>query len=116
MIVDGFQFASPAVSDVYCLTHFHADHYTSLHAKTWRHGLIYCSEVTARLVSLHLGFKGPLSSRRHLLISGTGGDSSSSSSKQQQAVREPGAALSEATEDRRPSHASGGLERPQVGR
>jgi phosphoribosyl 1,2-cyclic phosphodiesterase len=30
IIVDGFQYASPGLSDTYFLTHFHSDHYQGL--------------------------------------------------------------------------------------
>jgi DNA cross-link repair 1A protein len=51
--VDAFNFGSiPGVSK-YFLTHFHSDHYQGL-SGSWRWGEVYCSEVTARLVQLHL--------------------------------------------------------------
>lgn len=38
------------------LTHFHSDHYGPLTGKSWQGGcIIYCSEVTGRLVTLKLG-------------------------------------------------------------
>lgn len=56
VIVDGFQYATRDMSDVYFLTHFHSDHYGPLTGKRWEavQGIIYCSEVTARLVRLKL--------------------------------------------------------------
>ncbi|TYZ61614.1 hypothetical protein PybrP1_008394 [[Pythium] brassicae (nom. inval.)] len=48
-IVDGFQYASKALSSVYFLTHFHSDHYTGLD-KSFDCGVIYCNAVTAALV------------------------------------------------------------------
>ena len=60
IIVDGFEFASSAVTDVYVLTHFHSDHYGPLTGKAWadlgsQGCIIYCSEVTAALVEAKLG-------------------------------------------------------------
>ncbi len=39
--------------DLFHNRHFHADHYMGL-TKSWKHGQIYCSEITARLVALKL--------------------------------------------------------------
>ncbi|CAI6007101.1 unnamed protein product [Closterium sp. NIES-65] len=52
-IVDGFRHAGPW-SRCYLLTHFHADHYCGL-SPSWRAGVIFCSPVTARLLSEVLG-------------------------------------------------------------
>jgi len=52
-IVDGFQYKSEDYKH-YFLSHFHSDHYVGI-TKTWNFGPIYCSEETARLVSLKLG-------------------------------------------------------------
>ncbi|KAL1524448.1 hypothetical protein AB1Y20_019343 [Prymnesium parvum] len=52
LVVDGFT-APPVESLLYFLTHFHSDHYTGLTSK-WSVPL-YCSTVTARLVTRQLG-------------------------------------------------------------
>ncbi|KAF1330445.1 DNA cross-link repair protein, partial [Globisporangium splendens] len=49
-IVDGFKYASKALSSVYFLTHFHSDHYTGLEKKSFDCGIIYCNQITAALV------------------------------------------------------------------
>ncbi|OQS03885.1 DNA cross-link repair protein [Thraustotheca clavata] len=54
IIVDGFQYASPTLSNTYVLSHFHSDHYTGLN-KSFGAGIVYCTPITARLVSLCLG-------------------------------------------------------------
>ncbi|KAK8543803.1 hypothetical protein V6N13_025970 [Hibiscus sabdariffa] len=51
--VDAFRYLRGDCSHWF-LTHFHMDHYQGL-TKSFRHGKIYCSSVTARLVSLKLG-------------------------------------------------------------
>ncbi|KPJ52721.1 MAG: hypothetical protein AMS16_06010 [Planctomycetes bacterium DG_58] len=43
----------------YFLSHFHADHIGGLR-KGWRHGPLYCSPVTAKLVGKRLGLDGDL--------------------------------------------------------
>ncbi|GAB9466150.1 hypothetical protein Gpo141_00003532 [Globisporangium polare] len=48
-IVDGFKYASKALSSVYFLTHFHSDHYIGLE-KSFDCGIIYCNQITAALV------------------------------------------------------------------
>ena len=53
IVVDGFQFACPELSNVYFLTHFHADHYIGL-TQEFDAGFIYCTQTTASLVSLRL--------------------------------------------------------------
>jgi len=53
VIVDGFEFASTRLSKCYVLTHFHSDHYTGL-TPNFNAGVVYCSNVTARLVVLKL--------------------------------------------------------------
>lgn len=47
-IVDGFKFARD-FSVSYFLSHFHSDHYTGL-TPTWSKGIIFCSELTAKLL------------------------------------------------------------------
>ncbi|KMT18610.1 hypothetical protein BVRB_2g027400 [Beta vulgaris subsp. vulgaris] len=47
-IIDGFR-NSGEHSLSYFLSHFHADHYSGL-TSTWNRGIIFCSEITARLV------------------------------------------------------------------
>ncbi|KAK8509159.1 hypothetical protein V6N13_062213 [Hibiscus sabdariffa] len=51
--VDAFKYLSGDCSHWF-LTHFHMDHYQGL-TKSFRHGKIYCSPITARLVNLKLG-------------------------------------------------------------
>ncbi|KAK8991540.1 hypothetical protein V6N11_062548 [Hibiscus sabdariffa] len=51
--VDAFRYLSGDCSHWF-LTHFHMDHYQGL-TKSFRHGKIYCSPITARLVNLKLG-------------------------------------------------------------
>ncbi|KAL3657275.1 hypothetical protein V7S43_017783 [Phytophthora oleae] len=53
-IVDGFQYASKENSSIYFLTHFHSDHYGGL-SKNFDCGIIYCNEITAKLVVQELG-------------------------------------------------------------
>ncbi|WOH10273.1 hypothetical protein DCAR_0729740 [Daucus carota subsp. sativus] len=47
-IVDGFRHAGDH-SVSYFLSHFHSDHYTGL-SPNWSKGIIYCSQITARLL------------------------------------------------------------------
>lgn len=53
-IVDGFKYACKENSSIYFLTHFHSDHYGGI-TKEFNCGIIYCSEITAKLVVLQLG-------------------------------------------------------------
>ncbi|KAF1774056.1 DNA repair metallo-beta-lactamase [Phytophthora cactorum] len=53
-IVDGFQYACKKNSSIYFLTHFHSDHYGGL-SKNFDCGIIYCNEITAKLVVQELG-------------------------------------------------------------
>ena len=62
-VVDGFQWASSALSSHYILSHFHADHYMGL-SKSFDAGTIYCTSVTAAL--LRAKMKIPLSRLRCL--------------------------------------------------
>ncbi|KAJ1284834.1 hypothetical protein BS78_03G235400 [Paspalum vaginatum] len=48
-LVDAFRHAGD-FSVAYFLSHFHADHYVGL-GPSWRRGLVFCSALTARLVS-----------------------------------------------------------------
>eukprot|EP01083_Nonionella_stella_P218177 782597_1 len=61
IVIDGFNnrsyFAPP--NAVYFLTHFHSDHYQGL-TNRFTNGLIYCSEITARLVCSEIGIESPL--------------------------------------------------------
>lgn len=51
--VDAFRYGAIEGCEGYFLTHFHSDHYAGLSSR-WKHGLIYCSEETARLVRKRL--------------------------------------------------------------
>ncbi|KAL8537002.1 hypothetical protein ACS0TY_012257 [Phlomoides rotata] len=51
--VDAFKFLSRDCSHWF-LTHFHLDHYQGL-TKSFSHGMIYCSSITAKLVNLKIG-------------------------------------------------------------
>lgn len=52
-IVDKFQYDLPAPGAVYFLSHFHSDHYGGLGPR-WSDRTLYCSTVTARLVTSQL--------------------------------------------------------------
>ncbi|KAL0077914.1 DNA repair metallo-beta-lactamase-domain-containing protein [Phycomyces blakesleeanus] len=52
-LVDAFSFGKVNGCEGYFLTHYHADHYMGL-TKSWAHGPIYCSKVTANLVKMKL--------------------------------------------------------------
>ena len=54
IVVDGFQFATPSLSSMYFLSHFHSDHYIGLQ-KNFCSGLIFCSAKTRELAILRLG-------------------------------------------------------------
>jgi hypothetical protein len=58
-VVDGFNYQSPDVV-AYFLTHFHADHTVGLHAGFKGPAPIYCSAVTAALVTNVMGVKPSL--------------------------------------------------------
>ena len=51
--VDAFRYGAVKDCNAYFLSHFHSDHYVGLTA-SWRHGPIYCSRVTGRLVKQQL--------------------------------------------------------------
>ncbi|KAJ6402481.1 hypothetical protein OIU84_014557 [Salix udensis] len=48
-LIDGFRFSSPSIT-AYFLSHFHSDHYTGL-SSHWYQGIIFCSPITASLVT-----------------------------------------------------------------
>ncbi|SCU96833.1 LAME_0F17590g1_1 [Lachancea meyersii CBS 8951] len=50
IVVDGFNFDSDPAINQYFLSHFHADHYMGV-KKSWTQGSIYCSKVSADLLS-----------------------------------------------------------------
>lgn len=51
--VDAFRYGAVKDCNAYFLSHFHSDHYVGLTAN-WKHGPIYCSRVTGRLVKHQL--------------------------------------------------------------
>eukprot|EP00698_Gefionella_okellyi_P001425 TRINITY_DN11384_c0_g1_i1.p1 TRINITY_DN11384_c0_g1~~TRINITY_DN11384_c0_g1_i1.p1 ORF type:complete len:656 (-),score=142.60 TRINITY_DN11384_c0_g1_i1:19-1947(-) len=53
-VVDGFKCAVPDNCHSYFLTHFHSDHYGGL-TRGFNRGIIYCSQITANLVSFSIG-------------------------------------------------------------
>ena len=54
-LVDGFRFQSSECT-AYFLTHAHSDHTTGLY-RSWASGTIFCSPVTARLITEEMGIK-----------------------------------------------------------
>lgn len=61
-IVDGFRFQDPSRCRHYFLTHAHSDHTTGL-TKSFCAGLIYCTEITSRLLITELGI-----ARQHIRV------------------------------------------------
>uniref|UniRef100_A0A7S3EL14 SAM domain-containing protein n=1 Tax=Rhodosorus marinus TaxID=101924 RepID=A0A7S3EL14_9RHOD len=51
--VDSFR-SKPGACRQFFLSHFHSDHYTGL-SKSFKAGVIFCTEITAKLVQLRLG-------------------------------------------------------------
>ncbi|CAN0896645.1 DNA ligase 6 [Linum grandiflorum] len=49
-LVDAFRLASTVPSSSYFLSHFHSDHYSGLYPN-WSQGIIFCSQITADLVT-----------------------------------------------------------------
>nr|CEL68425.1 TPA: DNA repair metallo-beta-lactamase [Neospora caninum Liverpool] len=58
ILVDTFK-KVPRGSFVFFLSHFHADHYSGL-SSSWSRGTVYCSVVTARLITTILRVNGAL--------------------------------------------------------
>lgn len=54
LAVDSFMHGQVEGIEKYFLTHFHADHYGGLR-KSWQHGPIYCTPITAALCKMKLG-------------------------------------------------------------
>ncbi|CAN1351544.1 DNA ligase 6 [Linum perenne] len=71
-LVDAFRHFSSSTS--YFLSHFHSDHYSGLHPN-WSHGVIFCSRITADLVTTVLGvpqqFVFALPMRETVIIDGS---------------------------------------------
>ncbi|CCE64100.1 hypothetical protein TPHA_0G02630 [Tetrapisispora phaffii CBS 4417] len=59
IVVDGFNYASEPDINKYFLSHFHSDHYIGL-KKSWDQGIIYCTEVTAKLMELKFNLTGDM--------------------------------------------------------
>ena len=72
-LVDAFRFGGKTPCTHWVLTHFHSDHYGGLD-RTWCHGKIYASQVTASLTAQRLGVPPrwlvPLPMNRAILIAG----------------------------------------------
>ncbi|KAH9739194.1 DNA ligase 6 [Citrus sinensis] len=71
-LIDAFRYAAD-FSVSYFLSHFHSDHYTGL-SPSWSKGIIFCSEITSRLLSQILNinpkFIYPLPIKIPVLIDG----------------------------------------------
>lgn len=71
-LVDAFRHAAD-FSVSYFLSHFHSDHYVGL-SPSWSKGIIFCSEITSRLLSQVLNvepkFIFPLPTKKPVLIDG----------------------------------------------
>ncbi|CAI0450959.1 unnamed protein product [Linum tenue] len=75
-LIDAFRHAAtvPAPAAAYFLSHFHSDHYAGLYPN-WSHGIIFCSQITADLVTRVLRipkqFVFPLPLRETALLDGS---------------------------------------------
>uniref|UniRef100_A0A6N2M8M8 Metallo-beta-lactamase domain-containing protein n=1 Tax=Salix viminalis TaxID=40686 RepID=A0A6N2M8M8_SALVM len=71
--VDAFRYGPIPGCSAYFLTHFHYDHYGGL-TKGWSHGPVYCTPLTARLLTICLSLNSlyihPLELDKEYVIQG----------------------------------------------